>query len=237
MGILDIIEAAIKLGIPMVVLSWLIFSWLYRDGKLDRQAGRKDIAANVKQMKTSFKSKDKQKTNYVYDKWMWFGSGFYGLAALWTFIIVEISQFFSFLFNFPGFESLFGEGLFNFLVALALGQLGNIINAFIWFVYWSDDGSILVYFLVAYMGYWCGVELAKRGEEIPIGQWLNKLFASLPQIDIDSKIEASKRKLSKQQVLRQQPIKQSAPTLEQTNQEAPAQEASKQEQENQKDTK
>ncbi len=199
MGILDFIVATIQLGIPMVGLSWLIFFWLYRDGKLDRQADRKDIAANIKQMKTSFDKKERKKKNYVYDKWMWFGSGFYGLAALWTFIIVEISQFFSFIFDFPGFQFLFGNGLISFLVEFALGQLGNIINAFVWFTYWSEDSSILVNFVVAYLGYWCGVELAKRSMEVPVGHWLKDLSARLPRTDIDSRIEALKQKPVKQQ--------------------------------------
>ena len=158
----------------MVVLSWFIFSWLYSSGEIDRKADRKAISARVKKMKKSFEKKDSQNANYVYDKWMWFGSGFYGLAGLWTFAIVEISDLFSFVFNFPGLSSLFAEGVISLIVSVLLNQLGNVITAFVWFSYWPAD-SIIVWLLVAYIGYWVGVELARRGLELPIEAWLEKL--------------------------------------------------------------
>lgn len=174
MGILDLIEAFIKLGVPMVVLSWFIFSWLYSAGEIDRQANRKAISARIKKMKKSFEKKEETNANYVYDKWMWFGSGFYGLAGLWSFAVIEISDMLSFIFNFPGLAIVFEDGITGFLVALALNQVGNIIAAFFWFGYWPAE-STLAWVLVAYIGYWAGVEMARRGIELPIEEWLEKL--------------------------------------------------------------
>lgn len=174
MEILDLIEALIKLGIPMVVLSWFIFSWLYSEGEIDREANRKAISARIKKMKKSFEKKEESKPNYVYDKWMWFGSGFYGLAGLWSFAVIEISDMFGFVFNFPGLAVMFEDGFIGFLIALALNQVGNIITAFVWFSYWPAE-STLMWVLVAYIGYWAGVEMARRGMELPIEEWLEKL--------------------------------------------------------------
>lgn len=179
MEILDLIEAWIKLGIPMVVLSWFIFSWLYSEGEIDREASRKAISARIKGMKKSFEKKDEDKPNYVYDKWMWFGSGFYGLAALWSFAVIEISDLFSFIFNFPGLAALFEDGILGFIIDLALNQVGNIISAFVWFGYWPAE-STLMWVLVAYVGYWAGVEMARRGIELPIDEWLEKLSIKKP---------------------------------------------------------
>lgn len=178
MGLLDLIEAIIKLGVPLVVLSWFIFSWLYNEGEIDREDNFKAVSARVKSMKKTFEKKEGKNANYVYDKWMWFGSGFYGLAGLWTFAVIEIGQFFSFIFDFPGFDALFGDGLISFVVDFLINQFGNIISAFIWFSYWDAD-SIIVWVLVAYLGYWAGVELARRKHELPVDEWLEKLQARI----------------------------------------------------------
>ena len=35
MNFYTLLEATIKLGVPMTVLSWIIFAWLYGGGDLD----------------------------------------------------------------------------------------------------------------------------------------------------------------------------------------------------------
>ena len=84
-----------------------------------------------------------------------FGSGFYGLAGLWTFTIIEIGDFFSFIWNFPGIGVLFEDGVLDFIISLLINQLGNFITALLWFGYWpGDDHSTLIWILIAYLGYW-----------------------------------------------------------------------------------
>ena len=156
----EILILAVTLGVPVGFMSWLVFSWLYADNKLDLEAERKTIAANLKQMKKSSRSEQKD-LNYMHRKWMWFGGGFYGLAALWTFFIVEVMDFLRFASNFPGFAKLFENGIANMVVNLISNQVGNIVNAFVWFNYWSDK-SIVITALIAYLGYLAGVQLAKR---------------------------------------------------------------------------
>lgn len=158
----------------MAALSWFLFSWLYNSGELDREDDRRAIKARVKKMKKFYEKEKRQKRNYFYDKWMWFGSGFYGLAGLWTFAVIEITDLFSFVYNFSASTQLFDEGLMNFLVTLGLNQLGNILNAFLWFAYWPAD-SVLLWVLVAYIGYWVGVEIARSNQGFPSEGWLGKL--------------------------------------------------------------
>lgn len=161
MQALLILEAVFKLGVPIVVLSWLLFSWLYREGKLEIKADRKATAGSLKEMKKASKQKGVGGQNYIYDKWMWFGSGFYGLAALWTFLVMELADIFNLFFNFPGFASLLEGGLVNVIIRVLLYQLQNILSAFLWFNYWSE-GSPFIWLVVAYFGYLGGIELAKR---------------------------------------------------------------------------
>lgn len=170
---LDLLQAVILLGVPMVALSWFLFSWLFNSGEMDREDDHKLISARLKKMKKSIEKKESKNSNYVYDKWMWFGSGFYGLAGLWTFAVIEISQFFGFIFNFPGFAELFADGIIDFIVTLLINQFGNVLSAFLWFGYWPAD-SILIWILIAYLGYWVGVEMARRKLELPVEQLLEK---------------------------------------------------------------
>ena len=162
MQALPILEAVFKLGVPILVLSWLLFSWLYREGKLEIKADRKATAGSLKEMKKASKDKDVGGQNYIYDKWMWFGSGFYGLAALWTFLVMELMDIINFFFNFPGFASLLAGGFINVIVKGLLNQLENIVSAFVWFNFWSDNSSPVIWFIISYLGYLGGIELAKR---------------------------------------------------------------------------
>lgn len=180
MNLLTFIEAALKLGIPMVVLSWIIFTWLYGGGELDREADRKSINASVKRMKKSFKKRTgRGGADYLAGKWMWFGGGFYGLAGLWTFAIIEIGEVVGLLVNPSLAVAAFDGGLISAGIALLMNQLTNLLTALIWFSYWADDG-ILIWLLVAYAGYWIGVELARRGQELQIQALLRRLRELLP---------------------------------------------------------
>ena len=175
MNFLTFLEATIKLGIPMVVLSWIIFTRLYGGGELDRNADKKSIGAKVKNMKRSFnKEKDGGTSNYMVEKWMWFGSGFYGLAGLWTFAVIEIADVLRVISNPSTILHALDDGFVAAVIDLAVNQFSNFITAFVWFGYWPDEGTI-VWLLVAYVGYWIGEELARRGKELPIQDWLNKL--------------------------------------------------------------
>ena len=66
MGIFDLIEALIKLGLPIVVITWLMFSWLYGSGEIDREADNRAVKQRLKKMKTSFKKrKHKAQTLFI----------------------------------------------------------------------------------------------------------------------------------------------------------------------------
>ena len=161
MDLADLFKAIIQLGAPIGFLSWLLFSWLYSEGKLSIDADRKTIKSNLKEIK---KSKDKptgDELGFLYKRWMRFGSGFYGLAALWTLIVSEMIDFYMFMSNFPGFAKLWEDGVIKILVAFLVNQLANLVTAFIWFTYWSKT-SMLLWVAVAYAGYWVGIQLAKR---------------------------------------------------------------------------
>ncbi|MEX0962497.1 MAG: hypothetical protein WDZ52_00445 [Pseudohongiellaceae bacterium] len=41
-------------------------------------------------------------------------------------------------------------------------------------------GGVIAWLLIAYVGYWVGVELARRGDDLPIQGLLNKLRSLFP---------------------------------------------------------
>jgi hypothetical protein len=178
---LTFLEAIIKLGIPMVILSWSIFTLLYGEGRLDRKANRKSTHAQVKKIKKTFVKKKKGGgANYVVDKWMWFGSGFYGLAALWTFAVIEILEIIRVVLNPYSIIEAFADGVVSALIDLAINQFSNLLSAFVWFGYWSDDG-VIPWLIVAYVGYWIGVEMARREEDLQLQPLLERIRSRLPK--------------------------------------------------------
>jgi hypothetical protein len=180
--ILEIFFLAIQLGLPLALLSWLLFMRLFLSGEVDRGAGRKEIDKSIKTLKENFTIKQKQdrrsfmqksKTDLVFEKWMYFGSGFYGLATCWTFLVIEASELISFIVNYSGIPSHFQDGIIPLLVGLLLGQLGNLLSAFFWFGYWGE--SVVLSVLVAYSGYWIGIEAARRNLDISTDAFLTQI--------------------------------------------------------------
>ncbi|MDF1766171.1 MAG: hypothetical protein P1V29_07300 [Gammaproteobacteria bacterium] len=176
--IVSLVTVALQLGIPMALLSWLLFMRFFSRGQLDRASDRKEIERKVKEFKTSYNKTKKalskegkegdtlamrSSTDHVFDKWMYFGSGFYGLAALWTLVVIEFFSLLDLAINLLTL-SMFDDGIIAFLIGVATEQLGNLISAFLWFNYWDD--SLLVSFLIAYVGYWSGVEAARRNLDL-----------------------------------------------------------------------
>jgi hypothetical protein len=162
MTILYFLEAILTFGLPLAFLSWMVFDWMYSDGQLDREDDPKLIKSKLKNIKQDFKTRGTGQGNFLYRKWMWFGGGFYGLAGLWTFVATEIVDIARFLQQFtdPGY---FAGGLIDLLMRFLMNQLGNLINAALWFTYWpGENESTLVWVFVAYAGYWIGVRLARE---------------------------------------------------------------------------
>jgi hypothetical protein len=177
---ITLLIASIELGIPLAMISWFVFHWLYSAGEIDRAADRKVIKAQLKKVKKAFKNKESKNKNYIYDKWTWFGSGFYGLAGLWTFFVIELQDFFGFIWNFPGIDTMLEAGLANFGIAVLVNQLGNFVTALLWFGYWpTSDQSTILWILIAYLGYWVGVEAARRGVDFPYKEEMEGLSASM----------------------------------------------------------
>jgi len=184
---LDILEAMIKMGIPLMLMSWWAFSALYRANLIDKSADRKRtekaVASYRKELKAAEKAKkkalkssafksssvdddhldqfDPSNTDFWITKWMRFGGGFYGLAALWTLLVLEAQELWQFAWSLPTFITDFSGGLIDLLVMFLQNQIMNIVTALSWIVKWTE-GFSLTLLIVAYLGYSGGIQLAKR---------------------------------------------------------------------------
>jgi len=168
-----IAEVIFKLGLPVVGLSFLLLRWAFDAGHVDRGARRQEYSAQMRAVRRSVRGGGKHKVNFLQRKWLKFGGGFYGVAALWTYIVVEFREVIAFIGGYNGLDRFldadFGELLVNFLV----NSLTNFITALTWMVYWSEgpgSPNAGLWILVAIAAFMLGRELARRewqGQEKP----------------------------------------------------------------------
>ena len=167
MSILGWLEAFIKLGVPMSVLGWLMFNWLYGAGQLSRDAGHRAIRERLTELRRQHKTNKSRHGNYLYKQWLFFGGGFYGLAVLWTLLVIEVRELIGFILNFD-LTALLADGFIALFVNLVLSQLGNVVVALLWFGYWPADGgsSVVIWVGIAYAGYLLGIHLAREADSL-----------------------------------------------------------------------
>ncbi len=166
MGFMTASEALLKLGLPAMLLSWLIFRWLFAEGRIGREVNHKALNSalkdNRKSLKKTLKKSNNRNVRFVYNRWAWFGGGFYGLAGLWTFFFIESSDLISFLSN-GDYLAPFSGDVVDIIISFLINQISNSIQALLWFSYWPGPGdSMLLWIVAGYFGYWAGIELARR---------------------------------------------------------------------------
>ena len=96
-------------------------------------------------------------------KWFRFGGGFYGLVALYTWLLIEWEDVANFLQQLGGILFNLSPGaLIGLLIELFVESLMNFVLALAWPAYWlahSRDAWIMLF--VAYAGYWLGIKAAQ----------------------------------------------------------------------------
>ncbi|HKI75364.1 MAG TPA: hypothetical protein VJ998_11990 [Pseudomonadales bacterium] len=158
----NLLLATFELGLPVALLSWLLFYRLYSSGELPRDVNSKAIRASLKQINKARKKIDKKRRDVLHTKWMKFGGGFYGVAALWTFVVMEVGGIVATLAHPSSIEGMFSDGLLRFMVQVIVNQITTFVNALLWFSYWGDKGhGIFLWGVVAYGGYVLGLNLAR----------------------------------------------------------------------------
>jgi hypothetical protein len=160
--IVDLFWALLKVGLPLAALSFAMVWWALYRGML---AERDDAKALLKEIqvygKQRSKEKEKPPLNPLHGKWFQFGGGFYGLMALYTYLLIEADEVLELFGQLGAIVFRLDLGL---LIEFFIESLMNFIAAIAWPVYWigeTENGHFWIWFLVAYGGYWAGLQLAQ----------------------------------------------------------------------------
>jgi hypothetical protein len=105
----------------------------------------------------------------LYNKLLFFGGGFYGTMALFTYMIIEVVEilaFFGKIIDVTHWQFTFS---IQFLVDLFVNSIMNIVAAFIWFQTlpkYVDVNNGFIWIAAAYLGYLGGVHFTQlKGDE------------------------------------------------------------------------
>jgi hypothetical protein len=172
----EAIEALIKAGLPVALLSFLLMYWSLHRGHLKETGSMKALQEELKQLSKDKNEECNQTGDPIHNKWMKFGGGFYGVVAILTLLVIEWSDVKQF--GIAGFQEILADlnigTLINLVMNLMIEQFKTFIAAISWPVYWMgeiESGNIWIWFLAAYAGYSGGTHLARyqaqvRKEEI-----------------------------------------------------------------------
>ncbi len=174
----SIFSAFLFAFIPLFVVSYLLIGWALKSGKLKDFRDRKGFESAVKSMrdkrqklkKDKSKKKKLEEENLIARKWLDFGGGFYGLMAFLTYAYIEIIEVFQFIGKLADLTitKILSNLGFDILVQFIINSVMNLVNAFIWFIYWQkelDLEHIWVWIIMAYLGYLAGGKIARERPE------------------------------------------------------------------------
>jgi hypothetical protein len=178
-----------------LIVQWSIVSGRlpkFSDAK-DLQAQYKKIRNEIKEAKRKAKRNAKQKKqaggsekerhqqenqpffhkrkggDLLYAKLIFFGGGFYGTMALFTYLIIEVDEILKFFGKIIDVTHWHFTFSIQFVVDLFINSIMNIVAAFIWFQTlpnYVDVKNGFVWIVAAYLGYLGGVHFTKvKGDE------------------------------------------------------------------------
>lgn len=173
MTLLAIPVITLTLATPVALLAWLLYGRLYAGGQLERGLDKKSFKTSMKRIRSESKG---NRGDFLLNRWMKFGGGFYGLVAFWTFACIEVSELAGFLVNFPGFAQLLADGILSFVISVVVNQVLNLVSALVWVTWWPGTvmgASPALWFALAYGGYLFGLYLAQREVTLQsLREWL-----------------------------------------------------------------
>jgi len=181
----ELFRALFLAGIPVAVTSYLLIWWALKNQYLQGVSTLKDVEGHFKGLSKAKSRKRKEekkrrkqggsavkmetgqrethKMNPVHNKWLSFGGGFYGVAGLLTYAVVELGEIRDFITQFDGFLSLISDITPGLFIGFVINSIMNFVVAIAWPAYWLSDirsNYIWMWFVAAYAGYWAGIRFA-----------------------------------------------------------------------------
>lgn len=153
-------QAGLHVGLPLFILSFALVWWALWRGRVEGDT-HKAIQQSIADLGKRQKDKeDPEKVDPALGKWFSFGGGFYGLVALYTWILIEWDDVFDFIMNLDDLVLRFDLSI---LILLFIESIMNFVWAIAWPIYWLQRAdNPWIWFGVAYAGYWLGIQAARR---------------------------------------------------------------------------
>lgn len=164
MEISDLFRALWMAALPLFALSFGLVWWALRRGSA---AGGtvKELQQSLEDFGKRHEDKDDpERADPVLERWLSFGGGFYGLVALYTWLLIEWDDVADFLGGLGDIVLRFDFGaLISLLINLFIESIMNFVAAIAWPVYWLGEArNPWLWGLLAYGGYWLGIKAAQH---------------------------------------------------------------------------
>lgn len=165
----DLIIAFFVAGLPMFALSFALVSWALYSDRLSGETV-KELQGGISALRKTQKDKTRtQKTDPALRYWFRFGSGFYGLVALYTWLRIEKDELVGFLAGFVDMLVNLNPGsLLELVITFFVESLVNFVTAISWPAYWlAELNNPWLSLFAAYAGYWLGIKAARWASRKP----------------------------------------------------------------------
>jgi hypothetical protein len=194
--VIEAIRAAAMGALPVACFTFLTVQWAIASGRMPKFSDAKDLQAQYKKQRDEIKeakrtAKEKKQAgepktqqnqhenepffhkrkggDLMFNKLLFFGGGFYGTMALFTYLIIEVLEILAFLGKIVDLANWHFTFDIQFLVALFVNSIMNIVAAFIWFQTlpgYVDVNNGFIWIAAIYIGYLGGIHFTKvKGDE------------------------------------------------------------------------
>jgi hypothetical protein len=159
--------------LPLVAISFILAHWFV---KMQPESADKAQHTSTRVFKSQLEDfnkaekRRKKRKNYVSDlnpvqaKWLKFGGNFYGVVALYTYLLVEIADLIKFFREFTSVSDFINRIDLGMLIDVLVQALMNFITAITWPVYWmkavEGHNAEIIWLIMAYLGYLAGIKAA-----------------------------------------------------------------------------
>jgi|GEM_PF-3732316 len=147
--------------------SYFLYSWSHSGGHADADG---NVKRRPKKNHETGEKQDRKTGHFALDKWLKFGGGYYGTAALVTLILSEIAETFAFLTDWQGMIEYFSNIGFHIIVDFFVNQLQMFLGALLWFVPYLEDNNwfeIVLMFGLTYGAYRWAQNYARMQHQKP----------------------------------------------------------------------
>ncbi len=164
MDLNDLFRALWMAALPLFLLSFALVWWALHRGRLEGRSVS-ELQRSIQSLGKARKDKEKpQKVDPALEKWFRFGGGFYGLVALYTWLLIEWDEVWGFL---TGLGDIVIRidlgGLISLVIVFFIESIMNFVTAIAWPAYWLGEArQPWLWVILAYGGYWLGIKAARK---------------------------------------------------------------------------